>query len=117
MVPRNSKITSISDLNGKKVIIVFGSTAENNLRLIAPDANVMGFRTYTNAYAALKQGLADAMMSDDTILLGFAESDNSLKLLPKRYTKEPYAVGFKKGEASAKLEKKVDFIIKNLRIQ
>lgn len=115
LVPKTSKITSISDLNGKKVIVVFGSTAEDNLRLIAPDAQVMGFRTYTSGYNALKQGLADAIMSDDTILMGFAQDDKSLKLLPKRYTKEPYAVGFKKGEESTRLVKKVDFIINNMR--
>ena len=114
LVPKNSKITSISDLNNKKVIVIFGSTAENNLRLIAPDAQVLGFRTYINGYSALKQGLADAMMSDDTILMGFAQEDNSLKLLPRRYTKEPYAIGFKKGEESARLVKKVDFIIKTM---
>lgn len=115
LVPKNSKITSISDLNGKNVIIVYGSTAENNLRLIVPDAKIMGFRTYTSGYSALKQGIADAMVADDTILMGFAESDDNLKLLPKRYTKEPYAIGFKKGEESAKLEKKVDFILKDMK--
>lgn len=114
LVPKNSKITSISDLNGKNVIIIYGSTAENNLRLIVPDANIMGFRTYTSGYSALKQGIADAMVADDTILMGFAESDDNLKLLSKRYTKEPYAIGFKKGEESAKLEKKVNFILKDM---
>lgn len=116
LVNKNSKISSMSDLNGKKVIIVYGSTAENNLRLMVPDANIIGFRTYLSAYNALKQGLADAMVSDDTILMGFVESDNALKLLPRRYTKEPYAVGFKKDEASLRLEKKVDFVIKNMRL-
>lgn len=114
LIPKNSKITSISDLNGKNVIIIYGSTAENNLRLIVSDAKIMGFRTYTSGYNALKQGIADAMVSDDTILMGFAESDANLKLLPKRYTKEPYAIGFKKGEESAKLQKKVDFILKDM---
>lgn len=115
LVPKAGKITSISDLNGKNVIIIYGSTAENNLRLMVPDAKIMGFRTYTSGYSALKQGIADAMVSDDTILMGFAESDDNLKLLPKRYTKEPYAIGFKKGEESAKLEKKVDFILKDMK--
>lgn len=114
LVPKKSDITSISDLNGKKVIVVYGSTAEDNIRLIAPDAKIVGFRTYTSAYSAIKQGLADAVMADDTILMGFAESDNSLKLLPRRYTKEPYAIGFKKEEASLRLEKKVDFIIERM---
>lgn len=114
LVPKTSKITSISDLNGKKVIIIYGSTAENNLRLIAPESEIMGFRTYTSGYSALIQGIADAMVADDTVLMGFAAADENLKFLPKRYTKEPYAIGFKKGEESAKLEKKVDFILKGM---
>lgn len=114
LVPKGSKITSMSDLNGKKVIIIFGSTSEKNLRLIAPNANIIGFKTYTSGYSALKQGRADAMTSDDTILMGFADADPSLKLLPKRYTKEPYAIGFKKDASSVSLNKKVNFILKDM---
>lgn len=115
LVPKNSKITSMSDLNGKRVIIIFGSTAENNLRLIAPEANILGFKTYTSGYNALKAGRADAMTSDDTILIGFALADNSMKLLPKRYTKEPYAIGFKKGKSSEKLKTRVNLILEDMR--
>lgn len=114
LVPKDSKISSMSDLNGKKVIIIFGSTAERNLRLIAPDATIAGFKTYINGYNALKSGKADAMTSDETILLGFALGDDSVKLLPRRYSKEPYAIAFKKDAASLRLRNKVDFIIEGL---
>ena len=114
LVPKTSKITSISGLNGKKVIIIFGSTAENNLRVMAPEATIIGFKTYTSGYNALKHGKADAMTSDETILLGFAIGDNSVKLLPRRYSKEPYAIAFKKDPASSRLRGKVDFILENL---
>lgn len=115
LVPKNSSIKSISDLNGKKVIIIFGSTAERNLRLVAPDAQVIGFKTYTSGYSALKQGRAEAMTSDDTILMGFVAADNSLKLLPKRYTQEPYAIAFKKGKESLRLEVKVNSVLEEMR--
>lgn len=114
LVPQKSDIKSLRELNKKRVIIVFGSTAERNLRLMAPEAIVMGYKTYTSGYDALKQGRADAMTSDDTILLGFAMQDKSLKLLPARYSKEPYAAAFKKGKSSDRLRTKVDFIIKGL---
>lgn len=115
LLPKNSKITSMSELNGKKVIVIFGSTAEKQLRLIAPDANILGFKTYTSGYSALKQGRADAITSDDTILMGFAMMDNSLKLLPTRYSKELYAVAFKKGLKSKRLEDRVNFIIEDMQ--
>lgn len=114
LVPKNSDITSMSDLNGKRVIIIFGSTSEKNLRLFAPEANIIGFKTYTSGYSALKRGRADAMTSDDSILLGLAMSDNSVKLLPKIYSKEPYGIGFKKGSSSVRLKNKVNLILENL---
>lgn len=115
LVPKSSKITSMTDLNGKRVIVIFGSTAEKQLRLIAPEADILGFKTYTSGYSALKQGRADAMTSDDTILMGFAMMDNSLKLLPTRYSKELYAVAFKKGSQSERLKTRVDFVIEDLQ--
>lgn len=114
LVPKDSKIKRMGDLNGKKVIIIFGTTAEKNLRLVAPEAKILGYKTYTSGYSALKQKRADAMTSDDTILIGFALQDSSLTLLPKRYSKEPYAIAFKKGEGSAELRGKVDFIIEDM---
>lgn len=114
LVPQNSKITSLSDLSGKKVIIIFGSTAETNIRLFVPDANIIGFKTYINGYNALKHGKGDAIATDDTILLGFADEDKSVRLLPRRYTKEPYAIGFKKGIDSDRLKTKVNFVLKTL---
>lgn len=114
LVPKNSKITSMSDLNGKRVIIIFGSTSEKNLRLFAPDADIIGFKTYTSGYSALKSGRADAMTSDDSILLGLAMADSSVKLLPHIYSKEPYGIGFKKGSSSGRLRSKVNLILENM---
>lgn len=114
LVPQDSKIKSITDLNGKRVIIIFGTTSENNLRLITPNATIIGFKTYTSGYEALKQKQADALFSDDSILLGFALSDNSVKLLPKRYTKEPYSIGVKKGAESQRLLTRVNAIIESM---
>lgn len=115
LVPKNSDIDSMSGLNGKRVIIVFGSTSEKNLRLIAPDAKIIGFKTYTKGYNALKHGRADAMTSDDTILLGFAIQDPSVKLLPQRYSQEPYAIALRKGPSSEKLKNKINLILDNIR--
>ena len=115
LVPKDSKVTSMTDLNGKKVIIIFGSTSEKTLRLIAPNADIIGFKTYTSGYSALKQGRADAMTTDDTILMGFAMADKSFKMLPKRYTQEPYGIGFIKDESSERLKSRVNAIIEDMK--
>ena len=115
LVKNGSKIKSLRDLSGKKVIIVFGSTSERSLRGAVPNVGIIGYKTYDEAYKALKVGKADAIVSDDTILLGFALKDNSVKLLPKKYTKEPYAVAFRKGSESDELVKIVNQVIGNMR--
>ena len=113
LVKKGSKIRNLQDLNKKRAIIVFGSTSENSLRTAMPTVGIIGYKTYSEAYKALKQGKGSAIVSDDTILLGMALKDPTVELLPKRYTKEPYAVAFRKGPESKDLIRAVNFIIES----
>lgn len=115
LVRSSSKATSLRDFTGKKLIIVFGSTSERNLRSNVPEVTVIGYKTYNDAYNALKNGKADGIVADDTVLLGFSTNDKSVKLLPKRYSKEPYAVVFRKDDASINFTNKVNYIVENLQ--
>ncbi len=114
LVPKSSKVAATTDLRKKRIIVVFGSTAEKNLRIILPDAKLVGFKTYKAGFTALKNDMADAMAADDTILFGLINSNPDFKILTKRYTKEPYAIGFKKSANSETLKNEVDLILKNL---
>ena len=114
LVPQNSKITSIADLAGKEAGVIFGTTAEKNLRTLVPTARVLGYKTYDEAYKALKEGTIKAITSDDTILRNYALNDKSVKIINKRYSKEPYAVGVRKGKENKILLEKVNFVIKTL---
>ncbi|DAA86897.1 TPA: hypothetical protein CPT82_00745 [Candidatus Gastranaerophilales bacterium HUM_2] len=115
LVRSSSKATSLRDFTGKKLIIVFGSTSEKNLRSNVPEVTVISYKTYNDAYNALKNGKADGIVADDTVLLGFSTNDKSVKLLPKRYSKEPYAVVFRKDDASINFTNKVNYIVENLQ--
>lgn len=115
LVRSSSKATSLRDFTGKKLIIVFGSTSEKNLRSNVPEVTVIGYKTYNDAYNALKNGKADGIVADDTVLLGFSTNDKSVKLLPKRYSKEPYAIVFRKDDASINFTNKVNYIVENLQ--
>ena len=115
LVKSSSKITSISDLGGQNVGIIWGTTAEKNMLKIAPDANIMGFKSYDEAYKALKAGHINAITSDDTILSRYALEDSEVKLLPKKYSREPYGIGFRKGKGSHKLKQNLDFAIKDMK--
>ncbi len=115
MLPAGSNIISLRELSGKKVIIVYGSTSERSIRSGIPDVNVIGYRTYDEAYNALKSGHADALIADDTLLYRYVLNDKSLKLLPKRYSKEYYAIAFRKDEASQRLQIRVNSILQSLQ--
>ena len=103
MVNKDSLISNINDLKNKKIIIVLGTTADRNIKNIAPESLIQGYRTYNDAFAALKNNRGDALITDDSILLGLIDNDKQFKILSKRYTKEPYAIALKKGLESHKL--------------
>lgn len=113
LVRKGSRIRKLQDLSKKRAIIVFGSTGESAIRAAVPGIGLIGYKTYPEAVKALKQGKAEAIVSDDTILLGIALNDKTLELLPKRYSHEPYAVAFRKGPESDDVIKAVNFVIEN----
>lgn len=115
LVRSDNKATGLKDFKGKKLIIVFGSTSERNLRTSVPEVEVIGYKNYKEAYNALKSGKAEGIVADDTILLGYALNDKSVKLLKKRYSKEPYAIAFRKENESLQLMNKIDYIIEHLQ--
>lgn len=114
MIPNDSSIRTIKDLNDKKVIIVLGSTAEQNIRMLAPNATIQGFRTYNDAFSALKAGRGNAFSTDDSILYGLLATDKNYKILPERYTKEPYGIALKKGEQSESLRLVINDVLEHM---
>lgn len=115
LVKSGSSIKSLSDLAGQNVGVIFGTTAEKNMGNLVPTAKLLGFRSYQEAYIALKQGKINAITSDDTILSRFAIDDKSVVLLPRRYSREPYGIAFKKGKSTVKLKENLDLAIKDLQ--
>jgi len=115
LVKSSSKITSMSDLAGQNVGVIWGTTAEKNMQNLAPMANIIGFKNYQEAFNALKDGAICAITSDDTILSGYALEDKDVKILPKRYTREPYGIGFRKGKGAQKLEHALNYAINDMK--
>ena len=114
LVRKESNIRSLTDLKNKRIVVVFGSTAEKNIRLVAPGAAIVGTKNYTTAFEMLKSKQVDGMASDDTILSSFL-NNGEYRLLPKRYTVEPYAIGFRKSEESESLRNKVNNILDEMK--
>ena len=58
--------------------------------------------SFTNALLAFNQGRADALMWDDTVLVGVAAADQSAKLTDDTFLALPYGIGIKQGNAAMK---------------
>lgn len=99
LVKKGSDIKGIDNLKGKKVLAVKGSTSSINIREKAPEAQVLEFENYSEAFAALKSGQGDALTTDDSILYGMADEDPSYGLVGGTFTEEPYGIAVKKGNA------------------
>ncbi|MES1040029.1 MULTISPECIES: transporter substrate-binding domain-containing protein [Peribacillus] len=99
LVKKGSDIKGIDSLKGKKVLAVKGSTSSINIREKAPEAQVLEFENYSEAFAALKSGQGDALTTDDSILYGMADEDPSYELVGGTFTDEPYGIAVKKGNA------------------
>ena len=102
-------------MSGSSIGVVFGTTAEKNIPRLIPSANIRGYRSYPDVYQALKSGQIEAITSDDTILNRFALDDRSVKLLPRRYSNEPYGIAFKKSESTVRLKEELDSAIKDMQ--
>lgn len=117
MVRAGSPIRSIADLSDEKVGVIFGSTAENTLKMLLPTAKVFGYKSYKDAYISLKQGQVSAIAADDAILRDFSLSDSSVRILPRRYSKDFYGIAFRKTDESNNMIKVVNNIICDLEKQ
>jgi glutamate transport system substrate-binding protein len=96
----DTSIKSVTDLNGKKVCSVIGSTSIKNVQAKAPQADVsVSFDKYSLCAEALRDGRVQAVTTDDIILLGLIKDNpNDFQLVGETFTEEPYGIGLKKGD-------------------
>jgi putative glutamine transport system substrate-binding protein len=98
LVKKDSPIGGIRDVSGRTVCSVTGSTSEKQIREKAPQAQIVLFGTYSECVQAMDSGRADAVTTDDSILLGFVyNAPDRYKLAGGLFTIEPYAGGVAKG--------------------
>lgn len=102
LVPNNSSIRRLADLNGKNVATTRGSIYDRWTRNCFPRANVIVTDSPVAALENLRQGRADTFMFDDTFLLGVAANDDRLQLTTHKFLAIPYGIGIRKGETAMK---------------
>ena len=102
LVPNTSSIRSISDIAGKTVVTTSGSIYDRWMKNCFKDTKVLVTDSFTNALIAFRDGRADTLMWDDTVLLGIAVTDRNYKLTTDLFLPLPYGIGIKQGNTELK---------------
>lgn len=99
----NNDISSVKDLDGKKVGVQAGSTGPDVVKENASGATVQEFQTDDEITQALRQGRIDAYVVDQTLLLGdVVKNPNDFKIVGEPFgDKDPYGIGLPKGSDAA----------------
>ena len=110
VVMADSSISAKADLDGKKVSVQTGTTAEDFCS--GEGYNVQAFAANADAKTALTTGKVDAWVVDNLTALQMCENDSTVKILDENMTEEPYAFAFAYG--SEDLVAEIDRIVKEL---
>ncbi len=102
LVPEDSDIASIDDLNGQSVCTAIGSTYQETIKKEAPDADLRLVDGYSECLELIQTDAVDSVSTDNVILTGMVIQDDTLQLLDLDYTEEPYGVGITEGDAEMK---------------
>lgn len=92
VVKADSTIASKADLEGKKIVVQSGTTAEEYC--LAQNYTVESLESNPDAKASLTSGRVDAWVVDDLTAAEMCKGDDTVKILDEAMTTEPYAFAF-----------------------
>jgi polar amino acid transport system substrate-binding protein len=93
LAPRDSAIRQASDLSGRRVCAVTGTTSLKRIQQINPPPVVVAVVTWADCLVALQQRQVDAVSTDDSILAGLVSQDPYLHIIGPSINEEPYGIG------------------------
>jgi polar amino acid transport system substrate-binding protein len=102
LVSNKSSVRSLNDLPGKTIATTSGSVYDRWVKNCFKDTKAIVTDVFSNALIAFRDGRADALMFDDTALLGIAVTDPSYKLTSDLFLAQPYGIGIKQGNTALK---------------
>lgn len=112
IIPENSDITSIDDLEGKKIGVQQATTGDIYASDDYGDENVNKYANGNLAVEGLKAGKVDCVIIDNEPAKAYVKANEGLKILDTSYADEDYAIAFNKD--NAELQKKVNDALKEL---
>ena len=90
---RGSGISTLSDLEGRRVCVAAGTTSQARLWERVKRVTVLSVNTWADCLVAIQQGQVDAITTDDAILVGITAQDPYLEIVGPQVSTEPYGVG------------------------
>ena len=102
LVPNSAPNNYVPTLAGKTVATTTGSIYDRWMKNCFKDTRVVATDSFTNALLEFRNGRADALMWDDTVLVGIAATDRNLKLTSDTFLLLPYGIGIKQGNTALK---------------
>jgi polar amino acid transport system substrate-binding protein len=102
LVPNSAPNNYLPTLAGKTVATTTGSIYDRWMKNCFKDTRVVATDSFTNALLEFRNGRAEALMWDDTVLVGIAATDRNLKLTSDTFLLLPYGIGIKQGNAALK---------------
>ena len=110
LVNTEASINRLSDLAGKRVAVVPGTTTEKVIAEAFQKANLtvqmVKVKEHADGIAALEHGTADAYASDRVILIGLAmttKDPTKLAISDQYFSYEPYGLMLRRGDADFRL--------------
>jgi polar amino acid transport system substrate-binding protein len=103
MVTRESGLTTLEQLAGKKVTAIKGSTSEQGVRRLIPTAETVTFQDTSSAFLALVQDKVDAFCASELILVKLrqqAERTAPMVVIERSLFVEPWGLGLRRGETA-----------------
>src|SRR5207302_3045549 len=105
MVPETSRVSAVTDLKGKTVVVTKGTTNEqamhNTDRKFSLGLNIVTAPDHEQSYQMLVDGKADAFATDDILLYGLIarhKSQDKFRVTGEYLSYDPYGIMFRKGE-------------------
>jgi polar amino acid transport system substrate-binding protein len=93
LVPRDSPISRVADLSGKRVCVARGTTSLHRIQQIDPPPDIVSVVSWADCLVAMQQREIDAVSTDDSILAGLVEEDPYLHIVGPNMATQPYGVG------------------------
>ena len=110
LVRSDSGVKKASDLAGKKVSVVAGTTTERRVTEALANAKiaaeVLPFKDRDEAFKAMEDGKAQALAGDRIVLVGLVARDSSrtrFAMLDEDFSLEPYAFALRRGDPDFRL--------------